>query len=325
MVLGWVSRASSLSRCARWRHGARPALSTTTTTTTTTTTIRASHASAADREYCIDLVKRHDRGSYAATLLLQDDAARQRAWSIRGFNVEVALIRDAAREEMTRRMRYQFWIDAVDMVFAGTPSKHPVALCLADTVEARPLTGRLFKEVVKARADDAIATGGFNSLSDLEDYTDQTVTAVLLLLLESAESRSDPADLAVCHVGRAVGIAGVLRAAPFLLARGEVRFPNDLLATHVPDRKVLRAGVSSPALEELAFTLGSVANTHLENAQQVGGLTRDAKRQLLPAVGCRQYLEALQRANFNLYAPELQRVDGLLPFRLLWHSTFKSF
>lgn len=287
--------------------------------------VRFRHASAADHKYCIDLVRRHDRAGYLATLLLGDEELRARAWAVRGFNVEVALIRDTAQERMARRMRYQFWLDAVDMICTGSPSRHPVALCLADAVAVQPLSVRLFKEVIRARAADPTGAVAFATLDEFEDYADQTVTAVLLLLLEAGGLRTDLADRAACHVGRAVAIAAVLRAAPFLFSRGEVRIPTELLEKHVPDTRMLQEGQTSPDLENLAYELGSIGNSHLETARNLTGLSSGAKLLLLPAVSAQQFLSALQRSGFDLYCPRLQRADGLLPLRMLWHSFLRTF
>jgi NADH dehydrogenase [ubiquinone] 1 alpha subcomplex assembly factor 6 len=266
--------------------------------------VRLAHGSSADRRYCLDMVRRHDREGHLCTLLLPDEASQERARAIRAFNVEVALIREAAREPATRAMRYQFWLDAVDSAFAGAPARHPVALCLADAVQAQPMSARLLKEAVRARAVDV--KGEFETVDAFEDHADSTVTAVLLLLLESAAARTETVDRAACHVGRAVATAALLRSAPFLLAAGETRFPRDLQEKHIPDRAVLRRGSTSPELEELAFALGSIANSHLENARRIVDMGRDAKLQLLPAVACQRYLDHLQHAGFDLcVAPSL--------------------
>eukprot|EP00041_Stephanoeca_diplocostata_P018050 m.374567 g.374567 ORF g.374567 m.374567 type:complete len:194 (+) comp20908_c0_seq11:864-1445(+) len=153
------------------------------------------------------------------------------------------------------------------------------------------------------------------SHQELEDYSDQTVTAVLLAVLRCMGMRSPDVDKAACHVGRAVGIATVLRSAPMLIPHGEIRLPRELLSKHHVNTRGLSAAPAG--LDNVAFALGSIANTHLENARSLS-LPRDAVAPLLPAVAAQRFLRQLERAAFDTFDPKLQRRDSTLPLALLW-------
>ncbi len=46
--------------------------------------------------------------------------------ALRAFNVEVASIQSQVSENITGQMRFQFWEDTIDNLFAGTVPEHPV-------------------------------------------------------------------------------------------------------------------------------------------------------------------------------------------------------
>eukprot|EP00041_Stephanoeca_diplocostata_P018051 m.374576 g.374576 ORF g.374576 m.374576 type:complete len:157 (+) comp20908_c0_seq12:128-598(+) len=115
--------------------------------------------------------------------------------------------------------------------------------------------------------------------------------------------------------GRAVGIATVLRSAPMLIPHGEIRLPRELLSKHHVNTRGLSAAPAG--LDNVAFALGSIANTHLENARSLS-LPRDAVAPLLPAVAAQRFLRQLERAAFDTFDPKLQRRDSTLPLALLW-------
>eukprot|EP00040_Diaphanoeca_grandis_P025751 m.143129 g.143129 ORF g.143129 m.143129 type:complete len:365 (+) comp30292_c0_seq1:370-1464(+) len=271
-----------------------------------------------DVAYCLELVRKQDHSNYLCTLLL-DSSIRDAAFTIRAFNVEVAQIRDSTREKLTGKMRYQFWRDGIDMAFAGTPSKHPVTVNLAHMLQKHNLPQGFFHEMINARVNDHDNTG-FKSLEEIEEYADQTISCVLMMLLQVAGVRSPDTDLAACHVGRAIGLANVLRGAPHLFQRREIRLPKDLLTQHSVTQRMLESNKTSSELEEVVFAIASAANSHIEAARRMTSLPTLANQVLLPAIACARYLEQLQKENFDIYSQNLHRRDAWLPLTLAKHK-----
>lgn len=272
-----------------------------------------------DRSYCVDLVRRFDHSNYLCTLLL-DENTRDAAFAVRAINVEMAQIRDATREQLAGQMRYQFWQDAIELIYAGRPSRHPVTAALADAVERHDLPQGFFVEMLNARVDDQ-KRAGFATMVELEHYCDQTASSVLLLLMQMTGTRSEAIDRAACHVGRAIGLSAVVRGAPMLLQHREVRFPKEIMDEHgLTPRMLENKPKTFPELEDVVFAIASAANTHIESARAIEGLPAAAKQVLLPAVPCALYLEKLQSVDFDIYDPALHRRDGMLPAKLWKHK-----
>lgn len=128
------------------------------------------------------LRSRFDHSNYLCTLLL-DKNSRDSAFAVRAINVEMAQIRDATREQLAGQMRYQFWHDAIELIYAGRSSRHPVTAALMAAIERHDLPQGLFVEMLNARVDDQ-KRSGFGTMAELEHYCDQTASSVLLLLMQ---------------------------------------------------------------------------------------------------------------------------------------------
>lgn len=56
---------------------------------------------------------------------------RPTLFALRAFHVEIASIADHVKEALVVPMRMQWWRDAVNSLYKGTPIRHPVIQCLA--------------------------------------------------------------------------------------------------------------------------------------------------------------------------------------------------
>ena len=105
-------------------------------------------------ENCTALVKQHDFDNYLAGLLLPK-IHRAPYFAVRAFHVELALIKDQSRgNALSGRMRFQFWRDSIDQVFAGKSSistQTPVARALHYHVDKFSQSHRFFIRALDAR------------------------------------------------------------------------------------------------------------------------------------------------------------------------------
>ncbi|KAI9851096.1 MAG: hypothetical protein M1824_002905, partial [Vezdaea acicularis] len=122
-------------------------------------------------------------------------------------------------------------------------------------------------------------------------YAENTYSSLLYLLLESLPLRSLPADHLASHIGKAAGIAAVLRGIPLLAfpgpprdhsaqtafggtsgahQQGAVLLPLDVMARHgVVEEDVLRQGGAAPGLTDAVFEVATRANDHLITAREM--------------------------------------------------------
>ena len=120
-------------------------------------------------------------------------------------------------------MRLQFWGDAVAKILAGSPPKEPVAILLAAAISdlhdrtqgrARISKGWLTR-VINSR-EQTLTNDPYTNIAALESYAENTYSTLIYLTLAALPMTSVTADHVASHIGKAVGIAAVLRGLPLL-------------------------------------------------------------------------------------------------------------
>lgn len=301
--------------------------------------------------------RKYDYENYLASLLIAPDDLRRAAFALRAFNVELAQIRDLTKTDAIAQMRFQFWSDLVDEMYAekgntdGTPNlkyaRFPVASELYDVLtSSEQLSKHWLKRMITARQEAAnLSAFPFQTMEQLEKYADSTIVSLYYLLNEKIVelvsvkdddqgSGSSPGyrialDHIASHLGKAQGLTNVLRGVKHNAAARRCYIPNEvLLSSHCTHEDFLR-GNNNEAVVEAIFAIASQANSHLEHAVELlDGLSSGTARHrhradklvYLPYLAVRTYLEQLRRCDFNLWHGRLQQKNGLLPLKLWWRS-----
>lgn len=197
-------------------------------------------------------------------------------------------------------MRLQFQRDAVSKVLAGVPPKQPVAVLLASAAAqlAAMTEGRgrwsksWFMRIIDTR-EKYLDNRPHPSLASLETYAENTYSTLLYLTLQALPMASLTADHVASHIGKASGIAAVLRGLPLVAfpgaanthsnrgqfagagdvgatRHGAVVLPLDVMAeTGVREEDVLRNGANAQGLRDAVFQVATRANDHLITARQM--------------------------------------------------------
>jgi NADH dehydrogenase [ubiquinone] 1 alpha subcomplex assembly factor 6 len=196
-------------------------------------------------------------------------------------------------------MRLQFWRDSVTKILAGAPPKEPVAILLASAISelhertqgrARISKGWLTR-IINSR-EQTLTNDPYPNIAALESYAENTYSTLMYLTLSALPMASVTADHVASHIGKAVGIAAVLRGLPFVAfptppaqspsggaansmigggaKQGAVLLPLDIMAqTGVKEEDVLRYGAQAEGLRDAVFTVATRASDHLITAQQM--------------------------------------------------------
>jgi phytoene synthase len=127
-------------------------------------------------EHCAALVREGDRDRYLATLLAPA-AHRDALFALYAFNVEIARVRELAREPMPGEIRLQWWREMLSGERDGEAAAHPVAAALRATLAQYALPSQRLIDLIEARSfdlyDDPMA-----SLAELEGYARQTAGTI---------------------------------------------------------------------------------------------------------------------------------------------------
>lgn len=200
-------------------------------------------------------------------------------------------------------MRYQFWRDSINSTFVGKPPKHPVPIVLSYAISS--LSARTSGSVQLSKAwlqrlvstrEKYLLSPPFASLEDLEQYAENTYSTLLYLTLSALPLCSLSADHLASHIGKAAGIAAVLRGIPLLAfpaapnhhnsnnspgqvggasrtqitPQGVVTLPLDIMVSAgVREEDVLRLGADAPGLRDAVFAVATRASDHLITARQM--------------------------------------------------------
>ena len=198
----------------------------------------------------------------------------------------------------------QFWRDAVSHALERRPPKEPVAVLLAHAAAStdpsgsrRPNLSKGFLTRIIDERDKRLHNPPYPDLAALETYAENTYSALLYLTLQGLGIRtSTAADHVASHIGKAQGIAAVLRGLPLLAfpappnkhanqsafggvgdggPRGAVMLPLDVMAgCGVREEDVLRRGAGAAGLRDAVFEVATRASDHLITARGMVGNLR---------------------------------------------------
>jgi NADH dehydrogenase [ubiquinone] 1 alpha subcomplex assembly factor 6 len=150
-----------------------------------------------------------------------------------------------------------------------------------------------FMKIINAR-EQYMDNRPYTSTDALESYAENTYSTLMYLTLASLPLHSMAADHVASHIGKATGIAAVLRGLPLIAfppppnhhinnaafggalggsssgRQGAVVLPLDVMAeTGVKEEEVFRLGAEAPGLKDAIFTVATRANDHLITAREM--------------------------------------------------------
>lgn len=244
-------------------------------------------------------------------------------------------------------MRMQFWRDTVTKALSGSPPKEPVAILLAHAAEdlhnrtdgKSRLSKSWFHRIINTR-EQHLGNPPYPTLSALETYAENTYSTLLYLTLSTLPQTSITTDHIASHIGKAAGIAAVLRGIPLIAfpqpqpnstanhitgssgpTQGAVLLPLDVMASsNVREEDIFRQGGAAPGLKDAVFTVATRANDHLITAREMlsklrseGSLghefehAHDGEHEYTPAqmsTGSEQQLRDVEAA-FGVFMPSI--------------------
>ncbi|XP_061197067.1 NADH dehydrogenase (ubiquinone) complex I, assembly factor 6-like [Saccostrea echinata] len=265
-------------------------------------------------EYCYSLVRQYDHENYLCTLLLRRDL-RAAVIVLRAFNIEVAMVASNVSDPIRGLGRFQFWREALDGIYSpkGTVPQTPVAQLLNWVANEYQVSKSWLSRLIEARASNP--TSQFKTLVEMDNYYEQVVSSMNYLLLELHGIKDVQADHAASHLGRCYGMVNLIKVTPSQLSQGNVMFPHDLLAKHSVSQEDIKRGKNPKGVSDVVYEIASVAKQHLDKARSLkGNVPNQAMPVFLPSVFCDNYLTNLQKVDFNVFDPTLNKK------RFLYHK-----
>ena len=248
------------------------------------------------RAYCVSQLRSGDYDAHLVSHFLPG-GARDAYLALRTLNLELARLPETVSSLTIGAMRMQFWKDAINKTFEGTPPREPVSLLLYAALAASASrsaassssSGNSFSSI-KFWLQRFISTRQqhmdnrpFASLAALEDYAESTYATLMYITLAMLPLRSMHVDHLASHIGKAHGIAAIIRGIPVLAAPAPstndpsipqrnpvLLLPLDVMAdVGLREEDVYRQGPAAPGLQEAVFRIATRANDHLITAREM--------------------------------------------------------
>jgi phytoene synthase len=257
--------------------------------------------------YCSELVRKGDRDRFLAALFAPAER-RDGLAALYAFNLEIARVRELAREPLPGEIRLQWWLEVLDGERREEASANPVAAALLATMAKHGLAAGKLSDIIEGRRFD-LYDEPIVRIADLEAYAARTSSALMAL---AAQILGVDVSAAAEPAGIAYGIAGLLRAFPQHAARRQLYVPAEILERHGAPAHDIFAGRSSGNLNAALREMRDLARDHLAAAQErVLTLPAQALPAFLHVTVVRPLLDRLERS--DAFAP-----TELPPLRRQW-------
>ena len=247
--------------------------------------------------HCENLVRAGDKDRWLATLFAPADL-RPHLHALYAFNLEVALVRELAREPMAGEIRLQWWREVIAGTRPGEAAANPVAAALVETIAHRGLPVQTLLDLIEARAFD-LYNDPMPNFDAFAGYGRRNASG----LIELAARVLDPDDAArelAGPAGLAYATTGLLRAVPLHASRGQIYLPADLLARHGVDVSDILAGRTTNALRAALAEMRGYARQQLDLfAARRGSLPSAAAPAFLPVALVPAHLGRMERRDYD--------------------------
>jgi phytoene synthase len=242
-------------------------------------------------DHCEGLVREVDKDRFVSTLFAPAEQ-RRALHALYAFNVELARVRDLAREPMPGEIRLQWWREVLGGDRGGEAG--PVGVALRATVTRYRLPMDDFMAMIEARSFD-LYDDPMGSAAELEGYGEKTSSVLIRLAAQVLNDGVDPeVDEPARHAGIAYAIAGLLAAFPLHASQRRLYLPLDVMRRHDAHAEDAFAGIATPELMQVLAEMREIARAHLAKTS-VTNLPASLMPAFLPAALVRPLLKSLER------------------------------
>ena len=222
-------------------------------------------------------------------------------YALYAFNLELAAVRERAREPIAGEIRLQWWREVLNGERSGEAAAHPIAAALTISLQANSLSAAPLLGLIEARSFD-LYDDPMPSVAAFEAYASATagaifVTAARILGVETPDELGR-------HAGLAQGYANILNGLPHHAVRGQLYIPGEILDRYGVDRADIFTGKATFELRAALAEMRLHARRHLAAADVLRpSLSQDVLPAFLPAALIRPTLARMEGQGYEPFAP----------------------
>jgi phytoene synthase len=215
--------------------------------------------------HCAALVREAERDRYLATLFAPADR-RDALFALYAFNVEIARVRDVAREPMPGEIRLQWWREVLDGKRDGEAASHPVAAALMTSLRQHTIAPERVSAIVDAHTFD-LYDDPMPTLDDLDNYAVMTQSALIDIAADILGADRSQTMMLIRGAGIAYTVAGILTGLSRHATRRQQYVPTEVLDRHGAKAEDIFAGQTSDQLKAALAELRRHARRQLAAAK----------------------------------------------------------
>jgi len=270
--------------------------------------------------YCENLVHAGDKDRWLASLFAPADR-REHLHALYAFNMEIARVRELAREPMAGEIRLQWWREVLAGTRLGEAAANPVAAAVLETIARYSLPIQIFLDLIEARAFD-LYNDPMPTLDAFAGYGRRTASGLIALAARVLDSDHDASE-AAGPAGIAHATTGLLRAFALHASRGQIYLPGDVLARHGVDFSDILAGRTTDALRAALAELRGFAREQFDLfAACRHALPPATASAFLPVALVPAYLARMGRRDYDPFRTPVEVPQWRRQF-ILWRAARK--
>jgi 15-cis-phytoene synthase len=271
--------------------------------------------------YCESLLRAGDKDRWLASLFAPADR-RPHLHALYAFNLEIARVRELAREAMAGEIRLQWWREVLAGTRPGEAAANPVAAALMETIARCDQPVQTFLDLIEARAFD-LYNDPMPSLDAFAAYGRHTASGLIALAARVLDRDHDVSE-ATGSAGIAYATTGLLRTLALHASRGQIYFPADVLARHGVDLSDILAGRTTDALRAALAEMRGFAREHFDLfATRRPSLPRAVAPAFLPVALVPPYLACMERRDYDPFTTPVEVPQWRRQW-LLWRAARRT-
>lgn len=271
--------------------------------------------------YCKNLVRAGDKDRWLASLFAPADR-RAHLHVLYAFNLEIARVRELAREPMAGEIRLQWWREVIAGTRPGEAAANPVAAALGETIARHDLPVQTLLDLIEARAFD-LYNDPMPSSDAFAGYGRRTASGLIELAAQVLAPGHAVGELAG-PAGIAYAATGLLRAFALHASRGQVYLPADVLARRGADVSDILAGRTTNALRAALTELRDYARENFDMFEaHRRALPPAAAPAFLPVALIPAYLARMERRGYDPFKTPVEVPQWRRQW-LLWRAARRA-
>ncbi len=251
---------------------------------------------------CEDHVRRHDFDRYLCSMLAPQPA-RQTLMTIYAFNCELAAIRERVNEKILGEIRFQWWKEQIEGIYAGTIKPEGIAGSVFEFVRSHAPDRRHFDDLIDSRIRD-LSDELFDDMDDWKSYCAATTVPLFQLSLttvpENQQDRSSVNDELVRSAAIAWAATGLIRAIPSHSAQNRCMIPRSLLLKYETSQTLVFTEQERATLKRIVREIAETAERNLATSKsQLADIDPALIHVFLPLVLAGFYLNNIRKSDFD--------------------------